>query len=227
MGRVYDQAADAVRRVYDARISAPAVLEVRTHFPEAARFVSQWRSIRDEASQVAARLQSVPRFHEIMREQDAISANDGKDWRLFVLKAYGVEFPRNLAACPVLDRLVRETPSVLSAALSFMGPRKHIPAHRGPFRGVLRFYLVLSMPLDEDGNPAAVLRVEDHAFRLSEGDCLLWDDTFEHEVWNDSDRVRTVLLLDVRRPGLPLDLRLLSRILIGAVGVGVRLRGVN
>lgn len=35
-----------------------------------------------------------------------------------------------------------------------------------------------------------------------EGECLVFDDTAEHEAWNRSDRMRTVLLLDVLRPGV-------------------------
>jgi aspartate beta-hydroxylase len=71
-----------------------------------------------------------------MREQKGI-ANDGRDWRLFVLKAYGVEFAESMAACPRLGALVADTSGILSASISFMAPRKHIPAHRGPFRGVV------------------------------------------------------------------------------------------
>ena len=75
----------------------------------------------------------MPRFHEIMREQTAISANDGRDWRMFILKAYGTEFPHNMAVCPNLAAAVAASPEVLSASLSFLAPRKHIPVHRGHF----------------------------------------------------------------------------------------------
>jgi aspartate beta-hydroxylase len=127
-----------------------------------------------------------------MREQTAISANDGRDWRMFILKAYGTEFPHNMAVCPNLAAAVAASPEVLSASLSFLAPRKHIPVHRGPFRGVLRFYLVLWMPPAADGRPAAVLKIDS-----ADGEFLLWDDTFPPEVTNGSDEVRAVLLLDV------------------------------
>src|SRR5271165_3423389 len=63
--------------------------------------------------------------------------------------------------------------------------------------------------------------------RLADGEFLLWDDTFPHEVTNDSDEVRTVLLLDVWRRGMPLDMRFLSHLLIFFVRVMARLRGVG
>jgi len=51
----------------------------------------------------------------------------------------------------------------------------------------------------------------------------LWDDTFPHEVRNRGDQVRIALLLDIRRRGMPLDMTLLSSVLISAVGLSVRL----
>ena len=146
---------------------------------------------------------------------------------MFILKAYGTEFPRNVAACPNLAALVAASPEVLSASISFLAPHKHIPLHRGPFRGVLRFYLVLSMPRGADGRPAAVLNIANTEYRLGEGEFLLWDDTFPHEVTNGSDEVRTVLLLDVWRLDMPLDMRLLSHLLIFIVRVIARVRGVG
>lgn len=223
---LYDLSANAVRRIYDARIDTPPVLDTATYFPGAARFISAWADIRDEALSLSGRMQAIPRFHEIMPAQAEISANDGKDWRLFILKVYGTAVEKNMALCPKLADLVRSNPDVLSASLSFLAPRKHIPRHRGPFRGVLRYQLGLSVPVDEQGRPAAVLALDDLEHRIGDGQHLLWDDTYPHEVWNNSDQMRLVLLLDVRRPNMPFDLRLLSRALIASVGMVARVRGV-
>ena len=227
MAKFYDQSATIIRQIYDWRLRTPAVLDMKTHFPAGRDFAVAWEAIRGEALAVARRLQQVPRFHEIMKEQTAISANDGRDWRLFILKAYGIENRENMAACPVLTSLISSLPGVLSASFSFMAPNKHIPAHRGPFRGVLRFYMPLAMPTAEDGSPAAVLKIDGAEYRLTDGQCMLWDDTFPHEVWNRSDEVRTVLLLDVRRPNMPFDMLLFSWILMRIVQWGIRWRGLS
>jgi aspartate beta-hydroxylase len=227
MSLLYDLSSNAVRRIFDARINTPPVLDTGTYFPEAERFADAWSSIREEALAVAAqRMQAIPRFHEIMPAQASISANDGKDWRLFILKVYGAEVDRNLAACPTLAQVIASTPDVLSASLSFLAPRKHIPRHRGPFRGILRFQLGLSVPVDAEGRPAAVLALDDVEHRIGSGQHLLWDDTYPHEVWNNSDELRVALLLDVRRRHMPMDMRMLSSALIASVGVAARLRGV-
>ncbi|GFZ89396.1 aspartyl/asparaginyl beta-hydroxylase domain-containing protein [Dyella caseinilytica] len=227
MSLLYDLSANTVRRIYDARINTPPVLDTGVYFPDASKFTAGWQAIRDEALAIAAqRMQTVPRFHEIMPAQAPISANDGKDWRLFVLKVYGTDIDKNLAACPQLAQIIASSPDVLSASLSFLAPRKHIPRHRGPFRGVLRYQLGLSVPTDADGRPAAVLSLNDEEHRVGDGQHLLWDDTYPHEVWNNSDDMRAVLLLDVRRQHMPMDLRMLSSALIASVGMFARFRGV-
>ncbi|HBL7240478.1 TPA: aspartyl/asparaginyl beta-hydroxylase domain-containing protein [Serratia liquefaciens] len=222
MSAIYNWSVLALRRIYDRRISSSPVLDSNRLFPDAQRFTAHWQQIREEALTVAQDLRNIPRFHEIMSEQASISANDARDWRMFIMQAYGQPIARNLARCPQLAQLIASSPDVLSASLSFLAPGKQVPAHRGPFRGILRGYLVLSMPKRADGEPAAVLKVDGREYRLNEGEFMLWDDTFEHEVWNDSDQVRTVLLLDIRRRDLPRGLRILSSGIIALVRLNVR-----
>ena len=207
------------------RIDAPPVLDAAGDFPNSQRFTAAWRDIRDEA--LAAHPESMPRFHDLMPEQAEISANDNRDWRLFILKAYGVPVPENLARMPVMAGLLGQCPEVISATISFLAPRKHIPRHRGPFRGVMRFHLGLQIPRGANGRPATRMLIDDREYRIADGECLLWDDTFPHEVMNDADAPRIALLLDVWRPNMPLDMELLSRAVLRAVQIGMRYRGVS
>ncbi|TPK55937.1 aspartyl/asparaginyl beta-hydroxylase domain-containing protein [Mesorhizobium sp. B2-4-19] len=225
MSRTYDLASDVIRRVYERRIDAPAILDTASEFPNAAKFIGAWRDIRDEA--LGVRLGKVPRFHDIMPEQADVSANDGLDWRMFVLKAYDMAVPENLARMPVLSRLLAECPEVKSAAISFLAPRKHIPSHRGPFRGIMRFHLGLVIPRQADGRPATIMMIDHQERRISDGEGMLWDDTYPHEVINDADEARIALLLDVWRPGMPWDMEMLSRMIVRGVRAGMRRRGVS
>ena len=225
MSSAYDLGTGLVRRIYEKRIDAPAILDAGTHFPNAAKFAAAWQDIRDEA--LAAKLNKAPRFHDIMPEQADSSANDGLDWRMFVLKAYDMTVPENLARMPVLSRLLTECPEVKSAAVSFLAPHKHIPPHRGPFRGIMRFHLGLVIPKQPDGRPATIMMINHEERRIADGECMLWDDTFEHEVMNNSDQPRVALLLDVWRPQMPLDMEILSRVIVRGVQVGMRYRGVS
>jgi aspartate beta-hydroxylase len=223
----YDSAVDLVRSVYDRGIKTPPVLDTRRYFPNASIFTERWRDIRDEALKAAAELGNIPRFHDIMAAQSDISANDGRDWRMLILKAYGVELPHNLKHCPVIASLLAQAPEAVSCVLSFIAPGKHIPIHRGPFRGILRFHLMLSMPCDGDGRPACVMEIDGVPFRLAEGSSLLWDDTYPHEVWNRSSSVRIALLLDVWRKNMPWHLELMSRFFMRGVQLWMRLRGTS
>ena len=224
MGSWYGVAGDGLRWIYDRRIDAPAVLNAPDIFPGGASFAAAWEGLRDEALAVAGMFDQIPRFHEIMREQADISANDGRDWRMFVMKAYGAEVRPNLSRCPTLAALLHDHPEVLSATFSYLAPGKHIPVHRGPFRGVLRFHVGLSMPRDDKGELGATLWIDGVPHRLADGETLLWDDTYPHEVLNATDKVRIALLLDVWRPGMPADMAALSSILIGTVGAIARVR---
>jgi len=225
VSHAYDAAIGLVRSLYDRSITTPSVLDEAHYFPNAKRFVSRWREIRDEA--LAANLNNMPRFHELMEAQRDISANDGRDWRLLILKAYGVAMPQNLARCPVIASLLEQTPEAVSCVLSYLAPGKHIPVHRGPFRGILRFHLMLSMPNDDSGRPACVMEIDSVPYRLADGACLLWDDTYPHEVWNRSHAPRIALLLDVLRPGMPLHLRIMSHAFMAAARLWMRLTGVT
>ncbi len=224
---LYDHARDVVRSLYDRRIDTPPVLDIEHYFPGAADFAARWRDIRGEAMAICADLEKVPRFHELMSAQADISANDGRDWRMFIMRAYGMDVAANGDRCPVVSTLLAQHREVTSCVFSFLAPGKHIPKHRGPFRGILRFHPMLSMPRMADGEIGAILEIDGLPYRLAEGECLLWDDTFAHQVWNRTDEVRIALLLDVWRRDMPADMELLSRLVAGGVRFGMRFNGIS
>jgi len=220
----YTAAGVALRWLYDQRIRTPAILDVGRYFPGASDFSDQWEGLRNEALNIGGQLEQIPRFHEIMKQQTAISANDGRDWRVFVAKAYGTGVESNLAKCPLLASLLKHHPDVISASFSYLAPGKHIPLHRGPFRGIIRYHLGLSMPLDDSGALGATLWIDRRPYRLGNGETLLWDDTYPHEVLNATNHVRIALLLDVWRREMPADIAVFSRVLIAIMGIIARIK---
>lgn len=154
-----------------------------------------WREIRAELDVVLADRDAIPPFQEISVDQ--IDLCDDDRWKTYFLYGYGFEASEHTAACPRTAELVRAVPGMRTAMFSILAPGKHIPHHRGPYKGVLRVHLGLIVP-----EPAAScrIRVGDELRHWREGASIVFDDTYDHEVWNDTGGQRVVLFLDVVRP---------------------------
>lgn len=213
-------------KVYNSFVHTPSVLDAENYFPGANAFIKNWLTLREEALQLTNELDRVPKFHELMPEQYSLSAHGEKEWRMFVLRAYGLDIQENLSKCPKLRELVSANPAIKSASLSFLAPGKKVPTHTGPFRGITPFYMGLEVPVDESGQPGVVLTIDDKAFRLGNGDALLWDDTYPHSVENNTDQWRIALLLDVYRANMPGPLRAFTNSIIGLARFSIKWRKI-
>lgn len=154
--------------------------------------------IREELEAVLARKESVPRYHEISKRETYISdtVDPDRDWRVFMLLST-LGIPRkNQAKCPRTTALVRQVPGVIQAFFSILDPGKSIPAHCGPWLGYLRYHIGLRVPAN---NPPSI-RVKDQIHTWEEGRSVVFDDSWEHEVYNKSDGIRVVLIVDFLRP---------------------------
>lgn len=168
------------------------VLDVRD-FPWTQHLRENWRAIRDEA--IAAALErNSPSLASISPDHRAIAPVNM--WRSFFLWGYGYRVEENLARCPITTATVARIPGLNSAFFSILAPGTHIPAHRGVTKGLITCHLGLIVPRDGDVR----MRVDDRIVRWAEGETLVFDDTYNHEVWNDTENTRVVLLIQVRRP---------------------------
>ena len=85
-----------------------------------------------------------------------------------------------------------------SVELSVLHPQTRIRAHCGPTNHRLRLHLGLSIPEESS------LVVAGEARRWREGGTLIFDDSYEHQVWNNaSNRARVVLIFDTWHPAMP------------------------
>lgn len=193
-----------------SRIGAEPVFP-STVFPWLAEFEANWRLIRAELDQVLEERDALPTFHQISPDQKRVSQGD--NWKIYPFYAFGDSFEPNLARCPETARLLRRVPNLRNAMFSILAPQYHIPPHRGPTNGVIRIHLGLIVPAGEE---ACRIRVGDRIFGWEEGKCVVFDDYFEHEVWNDTDHRRVVLFFDVDRPLKSLGW-LVNRFVIAAI----------
>ncbi len=164
-------------------------------FPWARDLEAAWRPIRRELDDILRWKGDLPAFHEISSDVAAISAD--RDWKTFLFCAYGFKSEAAIRRCPATWRALRRIPGLKSAMFSIFEPGKHLPPHRGPYNGVLRFHLGLRVP---DRPDRVGIRIGDRLHHWREGEALIFDDAYEHEAWNDADQVRVVLFVDFEKP---------------------------
>lgn len=129
------------------------------------------------------------------------------DWSAFYLWKDGELVAENAARCPQtiaaladvpMPRVGNRSPSIL---FSLLRPGAHIPPHNGFINTRLIVHLPVIVP------DKCTFRVGNETRPWVEGQAWLFDDTIEHEAWNDSNEVRVILLFEIWRPELTLQER--------------------
>jgi aspartate beta-hydroxylase len=139
-------------------------------------------------------------------------------WDGYYFYRHGERRNDNCSSCPqtsaMLDSIslchVRE--HAPEAFFSVFAPGTHLLPHRGVTNTRVVGHLPLTVPDD------CALRVggEQHAWQ--EGRMVVFDDTYEHEAWNRSDRTRVVLIFDLWNPYLTEAERSAITDLVPAIG---------
>ncbi len=139
------------------------------------------------------------------------------DWSAFYLWKNGQLVDQNAARCPFttramadvpLTRIANRSPSVL---FSLLRPGAHIPPHNG----LINTRLIAHLPLIVPGK--CRLRVGNDTREWQAGKVWVFDDTIEHEAWNDSDQTRVILLFEIDRPDVTADEQALVREIFDAI----------
>lgn len=130
---------------------------------------------------------------EVAADGSALLHEHG-DWKVHYLQLEGAskEQLERMKLAPKTFKIVRSIQRNSGHALfSVMEPGTHILPHCGPGNYRLRLHLGLVVP------PKCRIRVGDQIRTWSEGKVLVLDDAFQHEVWNDSNSQRVVLIVDI------------------------------
>jgi aspartyl/asparaginyl beta-hydroxylase (cupin superfamily) len=164
-------------------------------FPFLKTFTDDWTTIKAEVTEILKHREAIPLFQDVSVDQMKISK--GNNWRTFILFGFGEKLEKNCKQAPVTTRLLEAVPNLQTAWFSILGPGYHIPAHRGVSKGILRAHLGLIIPRQAE---KCRMRVGDTINVWRPGEIFVFDDTFEHEVWNDTKEERVILLFDFDRP---------------------------
>jgi aspartate beta-hydroxylase len=174
---------------FDIQATCPALNRLTEHFPV----------IRHEFDRACAQANKLPRYHQIDPGERGISASTPGDWKVFMLYLLGHRPPEASRLCPETSQLLDGLPGLVQAFFSILDQGKSIPPHQGPYLGYLRYHLGLHIPTQDPPH----LVVNGQTYRWREGEAILFDDSWRHEVINHSAQRRAVLIVDVLRPMPP------------------------
>lgn len=196
----------------------------RTRFPWHRALEEATTSIREELRNVLAQRDSLEAFLGAPppgQARPAMLQSSGPRpaaWDAYFFYRHGERYDAHASACPrtaalldhlPLTRIRAHAPETLFSVLS---PGTHILPHTGVTNVRLVTHLPLIVPAD------CALRVGGEAHEWREGQCVTFDDTFEHEAWNRSTETRVVLILDSWNPDLTEVERAAITVLIEAIG---------
>lgn len=183
------------RIVFPYRRGPALHIDKKEHFPESRLLENNWQQIKAELDGAIRSGMLLPKFHQVDKANHRISFDEGPAWRTIVLKAYDGWFPGNDDFFPETCYLLHQIPSVSTAMFSILEPHTRIPPHTGKLSGVLRYHLALQVPAGGE----CFIEVNREKYYWKEGEGILFNDTYLHQVVNDSDEYRIVLFIDVKR----------------------------
>jgi len=212
LGRI-DKARDTLllkRRVYRPQPSFLYVPEIpaveffdRALFPWLGEIEAAFEDIRAELMAVMAEPGASVQPYIDLKGQVAgqwAELNNSRRWSAFFLWREGEAFAENQARCPrtmaALEAWPRcEIPGAAPTAMfSILEPRTRIPPHVGVNNARVVVHLPLVIPKE------CGFRVGAETRPWVPGQAFVFDDTIEHEAWNNSDDWRAVLIIDVWNP---------------------------
>lgn len=162
-----------------------------SYFPELKLFEDNWEVIRDEAM-------ALYESGHIAIKDDLPASNFYKDnrWTSFYLKSYDSDIPSSYELAPRTMALIDQVPNMKLALFACLNPGKKINNHHDPFAFSVRYSLGLSTPnSDESG-----IFVNGEDYKWGDGKSILFDETYLHSAYNNSDKPRIILMTDVDRP---------------------------
>ena len=184
-----EQATDAIRAEFDRLIAAEAA-EMVPYVQYPARVpLQQWREL-----------------------------NHNPSWTAIHLLQNGQRIEANARHCPKTMEVVGRMPlphvrgASPNAMFSLLAPHTRIPPHTGAANTRVVCHLPLIVPAGCGFRVGATTR------EWKVGEAFVFDDTIEHEAWNDSDELRVVLIIDLWAPGLNENERAAVAAVMGAAG---------
>ncbi|MGB7273045.1 MAG: aspartyl/asparaginyl beta-hydroxylase domain-containing protein, partial [Geitlerinemataceae cyanobacterium] len=99
---------------------------------------ANWKIIRRELEEILKYQEKLPNFQDLSPDQARLTQDNL--WKTYFFYAYGLKAQKNCERGPQTTRLLEKIPGMKTAFFSILLPGKHIPEHRGPYKGLLRYH---------------------------------------------------------------------------------------
>jgi len=176
----------------------------RRHFPWMAEIETHTDSIRDELRALiaggGAEMEPYVAMAPGTPENKWSKLDHSLDWSAFFLWKFGQRIDDACERCPRTAAAIEALPladmpgRAPTVFFSILKPHTRLPAHSGVTNTRAIVHLPLIVP------EGCGFRVGGETRQWVEGQAFAFDDTIEHEAWNDSDHPRAVLIFDVWNP---------------------------
>jgi aspartyl/asparaginyl beta-hydroxylase (cupin superfamily) len=178
----------------------------RAEFPWLEQLEAATADIREEFERVfaedAASLEPYIAYPQGVPLDQWAELNHSRRWSVFYLWRDGKPLEDHLRRCPRTAQLLASLPLLdiqgyaPTVFFSILDAKSHIPAHTGVTNTRVIVHVPLIIP------PGCRFRVGSTTREWQPGAAWVFDDTIEHEAWNDSDVPRAILILDIWNPYL-------------------------
>ena len=170
-----------------------------------------FNKIQEEFNQVYNNQQKLLDVTHFSEEQKKVVVPN--QWSVFLFRIYNTEIKENTIQCPVTYQCLQQIPNCTTAFFSIMKPDTFVAKHRGAYKGYLRYHLGIKVP---DDYTKCGLEFNNQVYHWKEKESIVFDDTYEHSVYNKSNTSRAVLYIDFIRP-MPEFLLWFSKILTKSI----------
>jgi len=168
-------------------------------YPFTVELQAHWQEIRDEFKQLHDQS-----FSTVSAWGNRLGLNPKSGWTKFPMIFHGVKLEDHTKQCPRTIELIetivpREL--LISSEFSVQNPGAVVALHNNfLYPEFVRLHLGLVVPTTDATKIG--MKVNGMTINWEEGRFICFDDTFPHEVWNRTDELRAILIIDVLRPGL-------------------------
>ena len=169
-----------------------------------------WQIIRDEYINYCKNNKTkIFRARDINPIEGQIDKND-IPWEIIILRCYNKDTNLVKYFPNTMKLLSDQYPNVM---FSVLPPGKRLDLHKGAYNGVLRYHLGIIIPTDKEN---CYIKVNGNQNHWNLGSDIYFDDMEEHEVFNNTNETRVVLMLDVPRKFSNLIIRYLNMLIVSS-----------